>query len=326
MKLRNKAIKGTSSKQYWFCFAAVLSLLIVSCTWPRHITGNKGERHFLLRDEGMSQLAYINLADSTKNWYVPVPAGRDIQLVGNGRVLIGTGTGYEEREITAGKKVFELTSFGGTIAARRLKNGNTLLTSLKEKEGILLTEVDKSGAAIRTIFYPGFDYVRLIRETAKETFLVTANNLVFEGDANGKIIWKANITGHNAAHAWQAVRLQNGNTVVSSGFAANFQIFSPDGNPVSTISGPADVRPHFYAGFQVLPNGNYVVTNWQGHGPAFGASGVQLLEYNAAGSLVWSWKQDSAKISSLQGVVVLDGLDVNLLHTEDGRGVLAPVR
>jgi hypothetical protein len=36
-----------------------------------------------------------------------------------------------------------------------------------------------------------------------------------------------------------------------------------------------------------MPAGNYVVTNWQGHGTDFGNSGIQLLEYDAAGVLVW---------------------------------------
>jgi hypothetical protein len=86
------------------------------------------------------------------------------------------------------------------------------------------------------------------------------------------------------------------------------------------------VHPHFYAGFQVLSNGNYVVTNWQGHGPKFGASGVQLLEYTPGGKLVWSWKQDPEKFSSLQGVIVLDGLDISRMHVEDAEGVLSPVK
>jgi len=30
----------------------------------------------LLRDEGKSQLSYIDIANPDKNWYVPVPAGR----------------------------------------------------------------------------------------------------------------------------------------------------------------------------------------------------------------------------------------------------------
>lgn len=312
----------------------IVSIIFANCgtTKPVAVDDNPTDRYnnrrLLLRDEGMSQLCYIDLANPSSNWYIPVPPGRDIQLVGSGRVLIGTGSGYEEREIATGKKSTELTSFSGTIAARRLRNGNTLLTGLnwQGEKGIVLVEVNSSGSIQRTINYTGFDYVRLVRETVSGNFLVTANNILFEGNDAGTIIWQAKITGAPNPHAWQALRLANGQTLVSTGFSKNFQLFAADGKLLDTISGPVEIKPNFYAGFQILANGNYVVTNWQGHGPNFGNSGTQLLEYTPAGKLVWKWQQDAAKFSSLQGVIVLDGLDTDLVHIEDGNGILSPVK
>ncbi len=286
-------------------------------------------KKFLLRDEGLSQLSLEDIANPANNWYVPVPAGRDIQLVGHGCVLIGTGNGYEERKIATGEKVNELTSFPGTLSAHRLRNGNTLLTGMnwQGKQGVVLVEVDKSGAIKRQIAYGNFTYLRLVRETPKGNFIVAAEDTLFEGNAAGNIIWKTKIIGRrDKPHIWQAVRLANGKTILSTGYNANLQVFDANGKLTDTISGPAEVHSEFYAGFQILPNGNYIVTNWQGHGTKMGTSGVQLLEYNPAGKLVWSWKQDPAKYSSLQGIIVLDGLDTNFMHTEDGKGVLAPVK
>ena len=60
-----------------------------------------------------------------------------------------------------------------------------------------------------------------------------------------------------------------------------------------------------------------MVCNWQGHGASNGGSGTQILEYTPAGKLVWKWQQDATKFSSIQGVIVLDGLDLNVLHIED---------
>ena len=283
---------------------------------------------FILRDEGLSQLSYVDMANPGNNWYVPVPPGRDQQLVGNGLVMIGTGTGYEEREIGTGKKINELTSFAGTFSARRLRNGNTLLTGLdlQGKHGLVLAEIDKDGATQHIINFPDLNYARLVRETPSGTLLITSDTTVFESDAEGKILWRAKITSKKRPHSWQALRMVNGQTIVSSGYAGNFQIFGKDGGLVKTISGPAEVNPNFYAGFQILKNGNIVVTNWQGHGPTFGTSGVQLLEYNPGGQLVWSWKQDPNKYSSLQGVIVLDALNLEMLHVEDANGMLAPVK
>jgi len=310
------------------CF---LSVIFYSCTPQRSIAVKSADltsRRLLLRDEGLSRLGYVDLANSKNNWFVAVPAGRDMQLIGSGRVLIGTATGYEEREISTGVKVHELNSFNGTIAARRLRNGNTLLvgSNWQGKQGIVLVEVDKQGNSQRLIVYPGFSYVRLVRETVSGTFLITADDIVFEGNAEGAIIWQCKITGRDKPHAWQALRLANGKTIISTGFAANFQFFGADGKLTDTLGGPTAVKPHFYAGFQILENGNLVVTNWQGHGPNFGAIGTQLLEYTPGGQLVWSWQQDAINISSLQGVIVLDGLDVNFLHVEDANGKLAPVK
>ena len=290
-------------------------------------TANSQQHRLLLRDEGISKLSYVDLDKPEKNWYVSVPAGRDIQLVGKGRVLIGTGTGYEERLIATGEKVAEITSFNGTIAARRLKNGNTLLTLLnwQDKKGIVLLETDATGKIIQTINYPAYPYVRLVRETANGNFLIAIDTAVFEGTPKGEIVWKARIAGPEHPHCWQAIRLSNGNTIVSSGFAANMQVFDKAGKLIDSISGPASVHPYFFGGYQVLKNGNFLVTNWQGHGEGHGGSGVQLLEYSPKGKLIWQWKQDPAKYSSLQGVIALDGLDTEKLNVENNNGILSSV-
>jgi hypothetical protein len=282
----------------------------------------------ILRDEGLSQLSYVDLSNPSKNWFVTVPAGRDLQLVGNGLVLIGTGNGFEEREISTGKKVSELSTFSGTQTARRLRNGNTLLAGAnwQGKQGIVLVETDNKGVIQRTMVYPGFTYVRCIRETVNGTFMVTADDIVFEGDHTGKILWQAKVAGPpEKPHIWQAQRLANGQTVVSTGYAKNVQVFSADGKTLKAFSGPTEVNPNFFAGFQILKNGNYVVANWQGHGEKFGSSGSQVLEFSPEGKLVWSWKQDPAKFSSLQGLIILDGLNVDKLHAENAKGVLVPV-
>jgi hypothetical protein len=285
-------------------------------------------RRFLLRDEGLSQLALIDQGDASRNWYIPIPTGRDIQLIGNGRVLIGTDNGYEEHEISTGKKTYELTSFPGTISARRLSNGNTMLVGVnwQNLQGIVLVEINANASVQRTIVYPGFTYARLARETISGTYLITADDVVFEGDKSGKVIWQAKITGKDKPHAWQALRLANGQTVVSTGYAANLQFFGKDGNFLQAITGPAEVKPNFYAGLQILPNGNYVVINWEGHGKDHGATGTQLLEYTPEGKLAWSWQQDPTHFSSLHAVIILDGLDTNELHIENGNGILKPVK
>lgn len=287
------------------------------------------QHDLILRDEGTSKLSRVNGAQSQVVWQVDVPPGRDLQPIGRGRILLGTGTGYEERSLSTGAKEAEVTTFPGTLSARRLRNGNTMLVGLnwQNQQGIVLVELLPSAEIKRTIAFPGFGYVRLVRETITGTLLVTADAIVFEGDQNGRILWQAKVAGHEKPHAWQAVNLSDSEILVSSGYPSNLQIFSrKTGELVRTLNAPGEVNPHFFAGFQVLGNGNVVVTNWQGHGPGFGASGTQLLELDRTGKLVWSWKQDPSQFSSLQGVIVLDDLDIDALSVEDGNGVLKPAK
>jgi hypothetical protein len=78
---------------------------------------------------------------------------------------------------------------------------------------------------------------------------------------------------------------------------------------------PEIVRHFFYAMFQLLPNGDVVLANWHGHCPGFGHCGVQLLGFNFAVKIVWTWSKPYL-ISSLLGVLALDGSDACKLRDE----------
>jgi hypothetical protein len=325
----------TNMRTSFFRKAAV-ALVLFTClflstrSFAQPSGGYAASRKMLLRDEGLSQISYVNLADPKDDWYVKVPLGRDLQLIGNGMILVPTSDGYQVHDIKTGNKLRELTGFPNTQTAHMLKNGNILMIGLNYngKKGIVLDEVDEKGAVKKELNFPEYDYVRMVRETPAGTYLVTANKKVFEADTSGKIIWQADVTGGQPAHTncWQAQRLPNGETLVAGGYAGNFQVFDKDGKQVKIITGPAEVHPNFFAGYQILANGNYVVTNWQGHGPSFGTSGHQVIEYSPDGNRVWSWKQYADKFSSLQGVIVLDGLDPNLAYVEGPKGSLVPLK
>ena len=306
-------------------FPFLLTIFILSVQFAT--CQDRDMRRFLLRDEGKSQLSLVDLGNPGNNWHQSVPKGRDLQLVGEDLVLIGTENGFEERSIKTGKLVNQVINFPGTIAARRLRNKNTLLVGLnwQDKEGITLVEINKLGDIVSSISYPGFDYARLVRETQKGTFLITSNQLVIEGSREGEIIWKAQIGGRENPHAWQAIRMPEGKTIVAGGYGGSIQVFNSKSTLVKAFCGPEEERGNFYSGLQILQNGNIVVTNWQGHGPNQGKLGTQLLEFSPEGKLIWSWKQDPNYFSSLQGVIVLDGLDTSRLHVENEIGVLAPL-
>jgi hypothetical protein len=315
--LKNKGLNKMKLQCTFFAFGLAV------CTFAAPI-----KHTFVAIDEGKGNLLYVNESDSSANWIVPIgkTSPRDMQLVGKNRILIGHDGGYTEFDLSKGKILKDVSSFSGTTSARRLPNGHTLITgvNLSGSTGVVMLDVDSLNAVKKKTIYPG-DYCRLVRQTAGGTFLFARDTMIQEGDSTGSFFWKARIAGFS--HAWKGVRLTNGNTLMSAGYGA----FMVEVDKAGTIvwkfgaagSVPTAVAPFFYGMFQLLKNGNVVVANWQGHGDGHGASGIQLLEFDKTGALVWQWSK-AGIISSLQGVCVLDSLNTALLHDERN-GVMEPV-
>jgi hypothetical protein len=268
----------------------------------------KAPRRLIARDEGLLRLHLIDTEAAVPVlWSVAVPAGRDLHDLGAGRLLLGTERGYQIRSAADASLLVEETGFPGTLAAQPLANGNFLLTghAWQGLEGIGLVEIDASGAVQRRVHYPGFDYVRLVRPTARGTFLVTSNREIFEGDAQGRVLWRAKVpSGVQDPHAWKAEQQADGRILVAGGYAATLNWFSADGVFIESHSTPEWTRPFFFCDFRVLPGERILLTNWQGHGESMGGLGVQVLLLSFKGELLWHWKQDAACISSLQATIL----------------------
>jgi hypothetical protein len=271
---------------------------------------------------------HIDERDQARNWLVPIgrPQARDMQLIGGNKILIGHHHGYTEFDLTRGRVAKEFAALEGVTAARRQPNGHTIIAGvdIAGVKGVVVLELDAHDREMHRARFPG-DYVRLIRQTEQGTYLMSCNDRIREGSRDGKYLRDFPVEGFY--HAWKSLRLPNGNLIVTAGYGAFVVELDPTGKVLRKFGGqeqlPGKVRPFFYAMFQLLPNGNVVLANWQGHGPGFGSSGVQLLELNGTGEIVWSWSK-AELISSLQGVLILDGLDTEQLHDERS-GVMQPL-
>jgi len=285
------------------------------------------QHEFIAIDEGHATLLHVNERDQSKNWLVPIgqPQARDMQLIGGYKILIGHHHGYTEFDLKLGRVMKEFKSLEGVTSVRRQPDGNTIIAGvdISGAKGVVVLELDASDKEIHRVNFPG-DYVRLIRQTNEDTYLMSCNECIREGSRDGKYLREFPVDGF--FHAWKSLRLPNGNLIVTAGYGAFVIEIEPNGKIVRKFGGkesvPEKVRPFFYAMFQLLPNGNIILANWQGHGPGFGNSGVQLLEFNSAGEIVWTWSKTDL-ISSLQGVLVLDGLDTGKLHDERS-GLMLP--
>ena len=278
-------------------------------------------RHsFVAIDEGRATLLHVDEQRPERDWIVPIghPAARDLQLIGDGRLLVGHHHGWSEFDLATGRTLFTCAAYAGVTAVRRQPDGGTLLAGvdLDGEPGVAVLALDARQRLQGRARYAG-DYVRLIRQTAAGTYLMSCNDRIREGAPDGGYVREFPVAGFY--HAWKAVRLPDGHLLVSAGYGAFMVELDAAGAVVRKFGGkdqvPAAVNPFFYAMFQVLPNGHVVVANWQGHGEGLGDRGVQLLEFDSAGAIVWQWSE-AARISSLQGILVLDGLDGAQLHDE----------
>jgi hypothetical protein len=309
------------------------------------------QHDFLAIDEGLSNLLHVDEADPAQNWRVHIgkEQPRDLQLEGGGRVLISHDLGYCEYDIATGQRLKDVSDFHDVSSVRRLPNGNLLIAGvdfdrpkthrgdgpLGDPQGrhVIFTEFDPSGRIVRRSAYGG-DFLRLIRETATGTFLCGCAGALKEADGAGHWIREIPVAGFQ--HPWMGVRLPDGSVLMSAGHATPVPpqktassflvVVDAAGKPIRRFGAadqvPERVHPDFYAMFQVLPNQDLVVANWQGHGAGHNQTGVQILEFDPQGAIVWEWS-DRASVSSVQGVLVLDGLDRALLHDERS-GVMQP--
>lgn len=292
------------------------------------MTASPIRHRFVAIDEGLGTLLHVDERGEHATWVRPIGFGqaRDMQLIGGNRVLVGHHQGYTEFDLATGQPQRVVASFSGVTSVRRLPGGHTRLAgvNLLGETGVVLAELDANDQVVAQRVLPG-DYVRLIRETEAGSFLMMCNTCIRVTDGSGSTLREHAVDGF--LHAWKAVQLPNGHLIASAGYGAFLVELDVHGNVRRKFGAkgqvPEAVRPFFYAMFQLLPTGDIVVANWQDHGPGHGSSGVQLLQFNREGDIVWQWSQ-SELISSLQGVVVLDGLDCSRLHDER-QGVMQPI-
>ena len=294
----------------------------------------KAPRRLLLNDEGSAAVHHLDLDRPSHNWTFKGP-GRDLQLIGDGRLLRSTPSGFIELSLADGQLLREVTLPGlpGIESAQRLANGNTVVLGNGDN-GIYVCELDSRASPVagRVLVGAGLLKGRLVRHTANDSLLFCSDT---EGQrAIHEATWRGGVKtlfripkGVAADSMLKAVRIAADRIVVSGGYSASLLVVDTARREVvQTIGGkaqrePAGLRrslsPHFFSGFQLLPGGAYLVANWQGHGPSHAADGYQVLMYGADGALSWTFDQtEYPAMASLNNVIALDGLDTSRLHAE----------
>lgn len=288
------------------------------------------KHRLLLADQGACRLMLVDQNDPTKDWTVQLPPkdyGHDLQLIGNDQVLVSIPNGWQERSLKDGSLVKERTDCSAVISVQRLADGSTLVAGQVpgSTKGSLLSIIGPDGAFRSSIEVAGAKGPRMVRVLANGSYLIALGNRIIEAKPDGSIAWEVPLKHNNGF--WKALRQADGTTVATTGHDLALVHIAADGHTIRRTAAsdmPAEVQLFYPTGLQVLANGHRVLTNFTGHGNGNGTKGIQLLEFDVDGKLVWYWKQDPARVSSLIAVIVLDGLDTTKLHDER-TGIQAPV-
>lgn len=236
--------------------------------------------------------------DGKETWDSGRPAARDGYVLPTGNILIAWGD--EIKEFTPEKKVvFHYRKSAdnreiGTV--QRLADGRTLVTELGAKPRLMELS-DKAEIVAEFPLLPETDnahmQTRMARKLPSGNYLVP-HLLAFkvkEYTPQGKVV-QAFVTdspelGGRAAEAWPftAIRLANGNTLVTLTHSNKVVEFSDKGEVVWSISND-DFKDKPLAdpcGAQRLPNGNTVICSYGATGP------VKVLEVTPDKKLVWTY-------------------------------------
>lgn len=241
-------------------------------------------------------------------WEYQTRSCNDLWVLPNGNLLFNTGHGV--REVTRQQTVvFDYSSPSEIYACQRLPNGNTFVGECNSGR---LLEIEPSGRVAHEVrLLPegrdgGHLFMRNARVLPNGHFLVThyGEQVVREYRRDGTTV--ATLQARGGPHS--AVRLPNGNTVVTCGdLPGGSRVFEAD--PAGTVvwevrDGDLPGIPlKFLAGLHRLPNGNTVVANWLGHGQ-FGTA-PHLVEITPGKRVVWTLREHPA-LRTVSSVLILD--------------------
>lgn len=239
----------------------------------------------------------------------------DVTMLSNGNVVFARKTGAGE--VTPEKKLVwnydapkgtevHVVQPLGTGRVMFVQNGNpaklmivNIATGTTEKELVLPTgRPEKSHLQFRRV-----------RMTGAGTFLAAHldNNKVAEYDAGGKEIWS-----YAAKGPWSAVRLKNGNTLLTS-YPSSVLEVNPKGETVWEFGqrDVPDIKLFIVQEATRLANGNTLMSNWCPVGlknPKDWPASVQIIEVTPGKKVVWalrSW-DEQANLGPASTIQLLD--------------------
>jgi hypothetical protein len=188
---------------------------------------------------------------------------------------------HSAQPIGMDKVLFVLHGQPGKLILYNIKTGQT------EMEHVLESKHMNDSAGI----HGQFDNVRM---TKAGTYLVPHTDLqkVVEYDKDWNEIWSYDVPG---VWIWQAVRLKNGNTLISGNHQAFVREVNPEGETVWEVKDGdlPGIKLYYTQQMARLANGNTVFCNWASSkiGRRNWPNVVQVIEVTPDKKVVWALNQ-----------------------------------
>lgn len=268
-------------------------------------------RSFLTADSSKKLIAVVG-EDGQLKWSHPIGPLHDLHRLPNGNILFQTNwTKLIEMDPKTGKTIWEYDSAtrngnqGKRIevhAFQRLAGG---LTMIAESGAARILEVNAEGKIVHNmpleIEHPiPHQDTRLVRKIENGNYLVCHEHkgTVYEYSPNGKIVWSYDVPlfgkprkpGHGVdAHGNQcfaALRLKNGNTLISTGNGHRVIEVTPKKKIVWSLDQNElpGIQLAWVTTLQILPGGHIVLGNCHA-----GPKNPQIIEINRAKKVVWKF-------------------------------------
>ncbi len=238
-------------------------------------------------------------------WEYPAETARDVWQLPNGNVLfpysVSNGVNNAEtgvKEVTPEKKVvWQFKTHGQVYSCQRLPDGNTLVGATQQ--GRLLI-VSPAGQVVKSFAIKnaaaGHGSMRNVRALADGHFLVAEESAraAREYDADGNLLREFK----TPFPTYSAIRLPSGHTMTCG--KTGIVEFDAAGLPVWELKNTdvPELGIRWFAGLQVLPNGNLFICNAGGK--------VAFAEISKAKKIVWQCDMTRVKSSMGHGIQLLD--------------------
>ena len=291
-----------------------LAAMVAVCAMAPVRAGDAEIKHKLVGgDDSKGHVAIVNEQGEVQ-WEYKVGPIHDLHMLPNGNLLFQTDFQHIV-EVSPDKKVvwqYDASKMNGNEgkhievhAFQRLADGTTMIA---EGGNSRLIEVDKDGKITHEIKLQAkgggaHSTTRLVRKLASGNYLVAheADGAIREYDLAGTVVWEYEIPlfdkkragGHGVEafgnQAYEALRLANGNTLISTGNGHSVLEVTKEKQIVWSITQDElpGIKLAWVTTLEVLPNGNIVFGNCHA-----GPENPQIVEvtHDKDKKVVWSFK------------------------------------